>query len=258
MKLTILGAGTYQPELERHSAAYLIETDKAKICFDFGRGAIDQLLQLGVHVNQIDAIFISHWHSDHISDLLPLLHITIAAPADLVADWIPRKKPLKIYGPDRPLERIEFLMKVSYLDYSKLDNIEVKEISEDVIKGDHWTIKSYLAKHNPETESLCFRLESGDKILAYSGDTTDCEGLRKAIKNVDLAMIEAGWPEKVKPKTHLTGLRAGKIAQEENVKKLVLTHVAPYYLKNGNPVQDAAKYFKGGIVLAQDLLKIDI
>ncbi len=47
MKLTILGSGTYQPELERHSSAYLVEIASSQaprndtnICFDFGRGAI--------------------------------------------------------------------------------------------------------------------------------------------------------------------------------------------------------------------------
>jgi ribonuclease BN (tRNA processing enzyme) len=186
------------------------------------------------------------------------LHITIAAPGDLTTDWTPRTKPLKIYGPDKPLERIKHLMQASYLNHFNLGNVEIEEIVEDTMSDKDWTIKSYLAKHNPETQSLCFRLESGGKILAYSGDGIESDGLNQAIKEADVAVIEAGWPEEVKPKTHLTGPRTAKTAQAGAVKKLVLTHVAPYYLKNGDPLKDAQEYFKGEVLLAQDLLKIEI
>jgi len=259
MKLTILGSGTYQPELERHSSVYLIETAKSKICFDFGRGAIDQLLKVGLQVNQLDAIFITHWHSDHISDLLPLLHITIAAPKDIVTDdWIPRKAPIKVYGPRDTRERLGYLLKSSYLDHCEMDMVEIYDIDGEEIRGSDWVIKPYLAKHNPRVPSLCYRLESENKIFGFSGDTVECDGLRGAIKNADLAIIEAGWPEEVNPKTHLTGPRTGRVAQENNVKKLVLTHVAPYYLKGFNPISDAKKYFKGEVILAKDLLEIQI
>jgi len=258
MKLTILGSGTYQPELDRHGSAYLIETRKSKICFDFGRGAIDQLLKVGLQVNQIDAIFITHWHPDHISDLLPLLHITLAAPADLTVDWLPRKEPLKIYGPKETKERLNYLRKAASLDHHEMDMVEVYGIEDEEVKGADWTVKPYLAKHNPETTSLCYRLESEGKIFAYSGDTIESEGLNKAARDADLAVIEAGWPEEVKPKTHLTGERAGKIARGQNVKKLVLTHMSPYYMKKFNPLKDAQKYFKGEINLAKDLMENEV
>ena len=259
MKLTILGSGTYQPELERHSSAYLIETANSKICFDFGRGAVDQLLKIGLQVNQLDAVFITHWHPDHISDLLPLLHITIAAPADLAVDWIPRKAPLKIYGPKGTKERVGYVLKSSYLDHCEMDMVEIYEIAEkQEVKGLDWVVKSYLAKHNPETLSFCYQFESENKIISLSGDTIECDGLNQAIKNASLAIIEAGWSEEVKPKTHLTGKRTGRIAQENNVKKLVLTHVSPLYLKNGDPVKDAQEYFQGEVILAKDLMVFEI
>jgi ribonuclease BN (tRNA processing enzyme) len=264
MKLTILGSGTYQPELERHSSAYLIETEKSKICFDFGRGAVDQLLKAGVHVNQIDAVFISHWHPDHVSDLLPLAHITIAAPSDLAADWVPRKAPLKIYGPKETVERFNYLRKAAFLDYFDLaGKIELKEISLDIIEGEDWTVKSFLTDHyrpgSPgELPALSYRMTSNDKTLAYSGDTIESDGLREALEGADVAVIEAGWPERVKPKSHLTGPRAGQIAKEAHVRKLILTHMAPLYLKEGDPKLDAEKTFGGEVILAKDLLEIEI
>lgn len=258
MKLTILGSGTYQPELERHGSAYLIQTASKNICFDFGRGAIEQLLKVGVHVNQIDALFITHWHPDHVSDLLSLIHITIAGPADHGL-WPIRKKPLKIFGPVETKERLDYLRKSSFLDSFDLEGkIEIKEITEDIIGLNDIKVYSYPTIHNPETKCLCYRLESEGKIFAYSGDTVESDGLAKAIKNADLAIIEAAWPDEVKPKTHFTGSRAGKFAAENGVKKLIITHMAPLYMQKYNPKKDAEKYFKGEVVVARDMLQIDI
>lgn len=258
MKLTILGSGTYQPELERRSAAYLIQTAGQNICLDFGRGAIEQLMKVGLHINQIDAIFISHWHPDHISDLLPLIHITIAGPSDHGL-WPIRKKPLKLFGPIETKERLDYLRKSSFLDYFDLKGkIEIEELSEGNIELGNIKISFYPTVHNPETRCLCYRLESEGKIFAYSGDTVESDGLARAIKDADLAVIEAAWPDEVHPKTHFTGSRAGKFAQKNGVKKLVITHMAPLYMQKFDPKADAKKEFKGEVVVAKDLLEIEI
>ena len=257
MKLTILGSGTYQPELERHGSAYLIETDNSKICFDFGRGAIEQLLKVGVHVNQIDAVFITHWHSDHISDLMPLLQITISPPADY-GFWPVRKKPLQIYGPQGTLDKIKAMVGIIH-EGPELKNLTIKELKDDdMVSGQSWQVKTFLTIHNPNINPLCYRLEAEGKVFAYSGDTIKSEGLKRAIKDANLAVIEAGWPDEVQPKTHFTGSRAGKFAQEMGVKKLVITHMAPIYMKNHNPQKDAESTFGQEVILAKDLMKIEI
>ncbi|MCL5407412.1 MAG: ribonuclease Z [Patescibacteria group bacterium] len=257
MKLTILGSGTYQPELKRHSSAYLLEVGKEKICFDFGRGATDQLLKLDIRITEIDALFISHWHGDHVADLIALLHYTTAPLSNDVSLLRPiRTKPLKIYGPKGTVENIRAFLNIIRYGKNELANLEVEELSEDEIGSNHWTVHSYLTDHKPN--ALCFRLEAENKIFAYSGDTLESEGLKKAIKNANLAIIEAGWPEEINPKTHMTGQKAGRIAQEQNVEKLILTHMSPLYLKNFDPAQDAQKHFRGEIILAKDLMKFEI
>lgn len=258
MKLTILGSGTYQPELERHSATYLVETNEGgKICFDFGRGAVDQLLKLRIRITELDAVFLSHWHGDHVADLVALLHYTVAPLPDDLSVFRPvRQKPLKIYGPKGTTGNIRAILSMTRFGKKEFVNLEVKDLTNSEMKENGLKIKSFVTDHTPS--AVCYRIESEGRILAYSGDSIETDGLRKAIHSADLAVIEAGWPEKVNPKTHLTGPRAGKIAAEENVKKLVLTHIAPYYLKDFNPVKDAQTYFKGEILEAKDLMEIEI
>jgi len=259
MKLTILGSGTYQPELERHGSAFLIETTKSKICFDFGRGAIEQLLKIGVHVNQIDAVFISHWHGDHVADLIPLLQITISPPYNYGHGHSPeRTKPLKISGPVETLDEIKRLVKVIH-ENEELNHLEIKELKDgDNIDLSDCQIKAYVSKHNDNLTPMCYRLEAEGKIFAYSGDSVESDGLRKAIKNADVAVVEASWPAEVKPRTHLTGDRAGKIAKENGVKKLIITHMSPLYMKEFDPKKETEEAFSKEVIVAKDLMAIEI
>lgn len=255
LKLIILGSGTYQPEPERNSSAYLIKTAHSKICFDFGRGAIERLYQANVHPNDLEAIFISHWHPDHISDLLPLLHI-ILAPS---GDWPKRKKPLKIFGPRGTIRSIDYLKKATLLDeFENKDKITIQEIKNVLIKGYDWQVNSYKTFHNAGVAALSYRLKSANKIFAYSGDTAESAGLKNALKDADVALVEAGWPEKKAPKIHLSGSKAGQLAKQAKVKKLIITHVSPYYLKNFNPLLDAKTSFGRSAILAKDLMSVDI
>lgn len=260
MELTILGSGTYQPEYTRHAAGYLVKIGRQKLVFDFGRGTLDQLLKAGVAFYDIDAIFISHFHTDHFSDLAPFFHVALAPPIK----GKKRTKDLLICGPQGTRERLNFLFKAFGFKTTKIKyRLIIKELkNNDSVKNKNWLLKSYLVQHFPHDEkkrkSLAYRLEVKKKIFAYSGDTQYCSNLKLACKNADLAVIEASCPQKLVELGHMTGELAGKVAQEAMVKKLILTHLIPYYLKNFNPVKEARKFYKGPVLIAKDLMRIKI
>ena len=54
MKITILGSGTFVPELDRKCTSFLLRDGEEKIVFDFGRGVIDRLLELKINLYEID------------------------------------------------------------------------------------------------------------------------------------------------------------------------------------------------------------
>jgi len=255
MQITILGSGTYQPELKRHSSGYLVKIGKQNLVFDFGRGTLDQLLKSGVNYFEIDSVFISHTHADHCSELSSFLHITLAKPATSKF----KEKDLIIYGPKGIKQTLDHMLKAFDLKkYWPTHNIKVKELmNNSVVKNRNWTLKSYIVKHSPTLNCLAFRLSSKNKTLAYSGDTEDCIGLRKACKNTDLAIIETSNPKGV-GSGHMTGEVVGQLAQNSKVKKLVLTHISPYYLKNFDVKKEVKKFYKGPVFIAKDLMKIKI
>jgi ribonuclease BN (tRNA processing enzyme) len=256
MKLTILGSGTYQPELKRHPASYLLQINKQNIVFDFGRGVLDKLLQLGINYHEIDTIFISHTHADHCSELSSFLHIALAEPPTGKF----RKKAITIYGPpDFKKSIFHLLLAFDLSKFKPVHKVKIKELTNNSqIKGKGWVVSSYLVKHSKTLKCLVYRVKSNKKIFCYSGDSANCPGLRKACFNANLAVLETSWPKSFKPKWHLTGEMVGEIAKECRIKKIILTHIAPYYLNNFNVIKEVKEIYKGPVLLAKDLMTINI
>ncbi|HHN65197.1 MAG TPA: ribonuclease Z, partial [Nitrospirae bacterium] len=80
MQLLILGSGTCVPSLQRNAPGYLLELEGMRVLVDCGSGILLQLERAGRSYRDIDAVFITHSHPDHISDLMPLIHALIATP----------------------------------------------------------------------------------------------------------------------------------------------------------------------------------
>jgi len=255
MELIILGSGTYEPEEDRRASSYLVKTGNQNIVLDFGRGVINQLIRSGVEYIDIDRIFITHTHSDHSSELASLLHISLAEPEF----GKKRYKELHIYGPKGLKETIEHIKEAFHIKgFKPKYDIHIHELDDGkTIKGNGWIVKAFRVKHSLDN-CLAYRIESEEKSFVYSGDTEYCKGLVEACKDTDLAVIETSWQKGIVSHGHLTAEEVGKIAKESGLKKLVLTHIAPYYLKNYDVEEEAKKFFQGPVVIAKDLMKIKI
>src|SRR5216110_3886703 len=90
MRVTLLGTGTPFPNAERFGSAILVEAAGKKLLFDCGRGAVIRLAQAGVSPKEIDGLFLTHLHSDHV----------VGIPDLWLSGWfLGRDKPLPLWGP---------------------------------------------------------------------------------------------------------------------------------------------------------------
>jgi len=252
MKITVLGCGTFVPELKRHAASYLFEIGKEKIVFDFGRGILDNLIKTKINLEKINTIFITHTHTDHIAELSSFLSYVLDRPKA-------RKYPdTKIYGPKGIKKTIKLLFKAYHLEKHKyLNKIKIKELSnKEQINFGTLKIKAFEVIHSKSRKCFAYRIEIKKKTVCYSGDSGYCTGLKEACENSDLAIVEANLPESWNIKEHLTGKKVGKLANETKVKKLVLTHIASFYLPQVK--KDVAQNYKGKIIIVKDLMKIKV
>lgn len=77
IKLTLLGTGTFFVTKDRSSSAFLLEADDKKVLMDCGPGTLMRLSQVGVSVEDLDYIFITHFHADHTSLSFPSFFASI-------------------------------------------------------------------------------------------------------------------------------------------------------------------------------------
>ncbi|MFQ5349305.1 MAG: MBL fold metallo-hydrolase, partial [Thermoanaerobaculia bacterium] len=92
-RLVLLGTGTCQLEDGRAASSVLVELDGLRLLFDCGRGVAARLAELGYRQDELRHVVISHFHADHVSDLVPLLQAGSWSRTD------PRSRDLHIWGP---------------------------------------------------------------------------------------------------------------------------------------------------------------
>ena len=92
IRVTLLGTGTPVPAMNRFGPSILVQAGGQTFLFDAGRGAMQRLAQLRVRWQDIDALFLTHLHSDHV----------VGFPDLWLTGWLVgsgRDRPLHVWGP---------------------------------------------------------------------------------------------------------------------------------------------------------------
>ena len=244
MEIVILGSGTCFPS-ERNQSSYLLRTENEDLILDFGSGALRSLLNFNITYEDINHIFLTHNHPDHISDLIPFFHACRQT----------RKRDLNIFGFKGLKEFIKNVFRAILGTEPRDYKINFVEMENSVVELDNIKVFSKPVKHTKN--SIGFRVEAGGKIFSYSGDSGMIENLIDLSMNADLAIIESSFPAQMRHDLHLTSAEAGIIARKANVKKLVLTHLYPICDENIIKLQ-AEREFGGEVIVARDLLRVNI
>ena len=93
-RVTLLGTGSPAPVMRRFGPGVLVQAGGKTLLIDCGRGTTQRLMQSGLRLGQVDALFLTHLHSDHIVGI-PDLWLT----GWLETNYAQRKGPFVVYGP---------------------------------------------------------------------------------------------------------------------------------------------------------------
>ena len=275
MQLILLGTGCPSVDYKRFGPSNLITTNNTKVLVDCGSGVTQRLNQIKISSADIDALMLTHLHSDHVVDLYQLI----------ISSWHSyRVKPWIIYGPKGTKNFINKIMnawkdeRAQRIDYEARSSIEafniiIKEFkSEGNFKIKDLKITYFEVDHKPVKFAYGFNFFHNKKKLTISGDTKPCENIMKFGQNSDVLLHEVYIDGEIKEtnkmrtkKTlhnvreyHTPSTMVGKVAKIANCKKLVLTHLVPTKFNENNLKKTVKADFGKNPIIGHDLLKINI
>lgn len=248
MRIIILGSGSIIPTKNRFGSSILLETSLGGVLLDIGPGTIEKLRRIGFEPGMIGKILITHFHIDHISDLLPLLKMRALMRRN---HYEKIKGTIDIYGPKGLNDFIEDLLVknrfLSYLmDLNVLKDVHLHECWSGVVAAEEKIeIRSTPVEH---FNGVAYRIRVDGIDLVYSGDTVPDERLIQMAENVDVLIHECSYPSGRKLGKHTSDEELVEIVSKIKPKIVIVVHLYPEMEERVQSLKEALRRASSGSV----------
>lgn len=283
----LCGAGSPFPDDKRTGPCTLVMAGTQTLVFDAGNAATRNLGKMGVSHGQINAIFLTHFHSDHLDGLGELL----------LQRWVStgNVRPAPVYGPPGVQRVVAGLREV----YAQDESYRVAHHGEAIVPSSGFggearpfevtaqrdlliyqeggvEVHAFAVDHAPVHPAVGYRISYKGRSVVLSGDTRPSDAVRLQSKGVDVlvhealseplvriigdAALKAGRPNVQKLMSdivdyHSSPEQAAQVAQDAQVGYLLLSHIAPPLPIPGMDkafLGDAGSIYKGPIRVGID------
>jgi ribonuclease Z len=272
--VTLLGTGCPQVHPHRFGPASLVQAGERSFLVDCGSGVTQRMAAAGVSGAGLDALLLTHLHSDHLVDLYQLV----------ISSWHQgREQPQRIFGPpgtrafaEATMEvwRKERELRIAWECRPSTAGLEldITEFEEGVIwDAEALRISAFGVDHRPVEPAFGFLFETAQARVAFSGDTTVCERLIDAAKDVDLLVHECFIHREMAggrmrsaqglanvAAYHTLSSDVGKVAARAEARVLLLNHLVPVEFNRDALLREVCADFAGPVVIGEDLLSVDV
>ena len=239
MQLTVLGSNGTYPTAGRPASGYLVSNGDTNLWMDAGPGTYVALCG-EMDPRDLTGVFLSHRHPDHCTDIFALYHA--------VAHGDRAVRPIPVLCPEGLAQALGRFVGGSSVWWSTFEFITLSD-GDSVDLG---SMRVAVARSNHPPPTLAPRIAADGRSLTYTADTGPSEALECHAAGSDLLLAEAALAE---PRTggsvryHMTGTEAGSMAAKARVRRLMLTHIAPY-LDPERSLMEAESEFGGEVSLA--------
>jgi len=254
MQLVVLGSGCSVPQSKRSSPAFWLETSAGTILLDMGGDATHRMAQEQLAWPDLDAIWISHFHLDHLAGLAPFLFSTKWSPQTQT-----RTKPLSVFGPPGLSDLVHKLNDVNnYRLFEQSFALRVVEVEPGAEFEMLMNVRGSTFSTPHTNESLALKLIDKDRrSIVYTSDTGMSAELSLFATGVDLLLMECSFRRDKPLPTHLELAEAMRVAKDCKPGRLLLTHFYPEW-DGIDLVQEAQQMWTGITIEATDGLRLEI
>jgi ribonuclease BN (tRNA processing enzyme) len=205
----------------RFQTCILVDGPGCRFAVDFGASSLIALAQQGIEHNSIDAVLLTHLHGDHAAGV-PFLLVDAMLGAR-------RTRPLTIAGPPDLRARMDGIREALFpgshvmtprfpVDWVEMEPGRPRRVLDLLVTPEP-------ARHTAETNPTALRIEVGDKVMCYTGDTEWTDDIARAARDVDLLIAESYFYDKP-VKWHLNYPDIVAHAGRVGARRLILTHMS--------------------------------
>jgi len=251
MEIIFLGTGVAVPQRGRVQSGVLVKLEEKPLLIDCGSGVLCRFPETSVSHTEVDTVLLSHLHLDHVADLVCLLK----------ANWLRGKTAMRVYGPEGTEDWFSKLIGAyEYLqDEVDVNITEILPGKEFTPEGFDCEISCTAGVHSVPT--LAYRVTAEDGEFVYSGDTEPCREIMDLAAEADLLIHECSFPPGTKVTNHSTPSSLAELLEEykSEIGSICLTHFYPDMRGHEREAIYRLKgYFDGEVILAEDLMKLEL
>ena len=252
---------------------------------DAGLGVSRQSVEAGFNLFDLDRIFITHLHSDHVLELGGMIHtawmsgpvrdVRVVGPQGLgnlfEVFFQSQAYDINIRVEDEGVKPLSDL--VSWTEINQLPDPEVQQVYED----ERVKVSCMRVIHPPVHPCFAYKFETAAGTVVFGADTTYYPPLADFAKGADILVHECMFVpgakkiceamKDVKPKlwahfeaSHTTCEDVGRIAAQAECKHLVLNHYVPDVGDRGTVESDytdaVRENYDGKITAGRDMMEI--
>ncbi len=276
LTFTFLGTGAPPASLRRGGPSHLIEAGGTRVLIDCGSGVAQALLRAGTNGVAIDALVVTHLHSDHIVDFYQL--VITSWHQGRVKPWrvITTAPVIKALKAQYAAFKDERDLRIVHEARASATGLEV--VFEELVAGPiaglgDLELTAFLVEHAPVVPAFGLIAAHGGAKLVFSGDTRPCAALERAAAAADLFVTEA-FIDREMPVTpgirtaqtvaamrdyHMTPQQIAQMATRAGARMVALTHLVPPGADSAAIVREIAGHgYDGPVICAEDNLSISL
>lgn len=242
--MIILGSAAALPDASRDNTYMVLEGRESSILIDCAGSPLHKLQAVGVDLDSLDALIVTHHHPDHI----------YGVPALLLGLWLyGRQETFHIFGPHKSVTALASIMDLlEWQDWPctmpvAFHEVEMRE-GYKVIESPEFEITTAPVEHHVPTIAVKVVSKETGKTVVYSSDTEPCEALARLAQGVDILIHEGTGSHQ----GHSSPAQAGAMARRCGVGKLVLIHFSAPDSELEGLRRAAEAEFNGPVELAED------